>query len=372
MANYGTVIQGTLTRGKIRNTDIENGTRYVQLMNVEKSIPSSVKWGRFWIRVFCDNNETECGYCGETSHPYYKCPVKAEKQQQCYKCLQKGHVAWQCKNDVVCSLCLKSGHVKKQCVTVVQKPIPQHENDEDKTEKSLEDETDDEDVLASPVFEKKNSQNKTVENNSSVGKHLILGASLVNYIEINNANVETCSVSGASMELVHELIEQTEAKSVPETVQQVVVHLGTNDVSKHPTDVGQIIINYSIGINTIKDSFPNAKLFLFSIPPRKGKSDNIRLKNETTTTVNRYIKRLAENDEKLAFVNTHPVLTDITSGSPIKRLYDNRDNNGIHLSLEGKKVLKASFLSVLQLTEEKRKQTCTTPSSVEKPLKIKK
>ena len=130
MSQYGQVLQGSLTRGKIKQTNIENGTRYIQMLNVEKPIPNTMKWGRFWVRVFCDNNKTECGYCGDTAHPYFRCPQKAKKQQACFKCLENGHFAWQCKNEVVCSFCKQKGHVKRLCAVAQN---AEKKNEESKT-----------------------------------------------------------------------------------------------------------------------------------------------------------------------------------------------------------------------------------------------
>ena len=204
---------------------------------------------------------------------------------------------------------------------------------------------------------------------------LVLGASLVNYIEINHPSVEVCSLSGARMENVENLLEKTEAQHNADLVKKVVVHLGTNDVTNNKNDVAQVIINYTLGLNTIREKFTKAEVFLTSIPPRYGRSEAVINHNEVSTGVNRYLDRLASTDPMLHYLNTLPLLTYEKTGSPIKKLYDKRDNAGVHLNGDGKQVLKNAFLQALGITEivleTKRKQQFT-PSSEEKTSKCKK
>ena len=173
----------------------------------------------------------------------------------------------------------------------------------------------------------------------------------------------------ATIEKIEELITQSIAIDKPENIEKVVVHLGTNDVSHNSTDVGQVIINYSLGLNSVRDCFQNAKIYLCSIPPRKGKSDGINQKNETTAAVNRYLHCLASQDAALEYVDTYPSLTSRDSGSPLKNLYDKKDQSGVHLNKQGKDALKNIFNNIFKkenTKEQKRKRGLSTPSSVEK------
>ena len=377
MGKYGNVIQGSHKRGMVRNTDIQNGTRYVQLLNVDKPIPNSVRWGRFWVRIFCDNQKTECGYCGETTHPYFKCPTKIEKQQRCYKCLQPGHQAWECKGEVVCSLCLKPGHVKKQCNSSKNTKSSQEapETEVDTTVLS------EEELSASPVFGKSKTDGVVAvekDKNEKTGapcSKLVLGASLVKYIEIDNPEVEICAESGACMESIDKLIAQSKATHNRDAVDHVVVHLGTNDITHNADDIGQVIIDYTLGIHTLRESFPQAKISLCSVPPRKGQSDIVKTTNEASLALNRFIVRLISTDSAVDFIDTYPVLTNPASGIPRKTLYDKRDPSGVHLNGEGKRELKGVFLKTLGVAEcipDVKRKRGVTPSSTEKASKIKK
>lgn len=76
MSRYGDIMSGSYVRGKIKGTNIENGTRYVKILNCVPILPLHKAIGRFKIRIFADNNRTPCKLCGETNHPYFKCPSK--------------------------------------------------------------------------------------------------------------------------------------------------------------------------------------------------------------------------------------------------------------------------------------------------------
>ena len=68
----GEVLENSMKCGTVRRTDIESGTRCVQLVNC-RIIPTVTTFGRFKVRLLSDN-KTECEFCGEVSHPFYRCP----------------------------------------------------------------------------------------------------------------------------------------------------------------------------------------------------------------------------------------------------------------------------------------------------------
>ena len=85
---HGQVVQGTIQRGYIKKTKIENGTRYLQMINVKDVVPIQIQIGTYVVRVYCDNNKTECRYCTKTDHPCYNCPSKVIKDKKKEKMLQ--------------------------------------------------------------------------------------------------------------------------------------------------------------------------------------------------------------------------------------------------------------------------------------------
>jgi Zn ribbon nucleic-acid-binding protein len=115
MSKYGQVINGSIKRGVIKGTTIENGTRYVQILNCAPIFPVRTNFGRFEIRLYADNNRTECSYCQQTNHPYYRCPTKPTSINACYNCNKQGHIAKYCKYDILCNHCGECGHIQRDC-----------------------------------------------------------------------------------------------------------------------------------------------------------------------------------------------------------------------------------------------------------------
>ena len=54
LRQYGEVVEHSMKRGKVKGTDTETGTRYVQLVN-SRIIPIVTTFGRVKIRLFSDN-----------------------------------------------------------------------------------------------------------------------------------------------------------------------------------------------------------------------------------------------------------------------------------------------------------------------------
>jgi hypothetical protein len=118
MQQFGDVVQGSLRRGMIKGTNIETGTRYMQLTNCAPLIPIMSKFGRFDVRIFADNNRTECKYCSQTDHPSYRCVRKPSmaKARACFRCNSKDHTIKDCPHsENVCFNCGKEGHIRRNC-----------------------------------------------------------------------------------------------------------------------------------------------------------------------------------------------------------------------------------------------------------------
>jgi len=128
LMQFGEIVHGSLVRGKVKNTIIENGTRYVKILNCVPIIQPTITIGRFHIRLFADNNRTACKYCSETNHPYFKCPKKSTistdqvttyssvvKTKPCFNCKSKDHERKHCPFDIVCHSCMKEGHTQSEC-----------------------------------------------------------------------------------------------------------------------------------------------------------------------------------------------------------------------------------------------------------------
>ena len=124
-------------------------------------------------------------------------------------------------------------------------------------------------------------------------------------------------------------------------MKRIVLHLGTNDVSKHKTDAAQVQLEVSTAISETHKRFPDAEIAFSSILPRRGKSTAIDAMNTTAKTVNDYIKRLAIKERYLSFNDND--LDLLHHGVPIRALYDPSDTTGVHLSVKGADLLADSF-----------------------------
>ena len=60
MGRFCEVVSGSVVRGKIRSTSIENGTRYIKILSCVTLLPHTISIGRFTLRIFADNNRTAC------------------------------------------------------------------------------------------------------------------------------------------------------------------------------------------------------------------------------------------------------------------------------------------------------------------------
>ena len=102
MLKYGAVIPGSVKRGKIKGTEIDNGSRYLQILNCVHTLPNR-------------NNRTECVFCKCKDHPSYACNMKPKRDKICYNCTQSGHIAKDCDNEPRCTFCKQDGHTRNKC-----------------------------------------------------------------------------------------------------------------------------------------------------------------------------------------------------------------------------------------------------------------
>ncbi|CAG2188893.1 unnamed protein product [Mytilus edulis] len=401
MRQYGEVVQDSIKRGTIRGTNIETGTRYIQLINCVPTIPNITKLGRFEIRLFADNNRTQCRYCSRTDHPSYRCdmkPQRQERQRYCFRCSSHDHIIRDCPHtDNVCFECGQEGHIKRNCNRNKQTVRKDEQNEKITEDNEYGDyvheiregrETTEQDQIEELNVYIDNDTTKHSAYIQSVPENednclplppntIILGASNCCRLKISDNRIHNASVSGSTAEDIDKLLVTLDKSVDKNYVSKVIFCLGTNDVTRNMTDKEMICVNMTNAINKVKAEFPNADICIFSILPRKGKGQTLTKCNLTSHSVNLYMEKVCSKDQRLSFIDLWDDFCRPGMGvNPIKTLFDKNDPSGVHINPEGAKQLVSlvkNFMSIDRLGEyvtpsgkKRTRSSASTPGSAEK------
>ncbi len=341
LEQFATVVQGSMTRGMIKGTSIENGVRFVHITNIEADIPTTMQIGRFTLRLFGDQNKN---------------PSTQRPQRRCFRCFSLGHLKWECKNEMVCKYCGQSGHKQDECDDYQElEPGKQPHTRDPDNQSEQEQELDEKET---EVFD------------AADHTAVVLGASIVKHMDFNG-KATVIAKSGTCAADVDTLLNQAEAQVEATAVKQVIMHLGTNDMMTNKGEVDMVRLNAAEAVRKVKDFFPAASIGVAAVPPRKGKSTQVQRFNADVKAMNHYMQLLTERDERLTFLDTHKVLAP--GEFVVKKLFSDRDSSGVHLSTDGMKVLQQELLAFLENTDDtslkRQRSDNATPSSVEKTSK---
>ena len=380
MQKFGDVVQGSLRRGMIKGTNIETGTRYMQLTNCVPLIPIMSKFGRFDVRIFADSNRTECQYCSQTDHPSYRCVRKPSmaKARACFRCNSKDHTIKDCPHsDNVCYNCGKEGHIRRNCEAKDHDLYGDYmhdihegrEADMDINNKFPEigEITNDDNTTTNCVF---SNESHPVMATQSV----ILGASNCTRLVFENPNVHNISGSGTTLDQVHKLLDKSDSQVDSENVDSVVLSLRTNDVTQYRHDTEQIIVNVTTCVENVKHKYPNASIGVCSILPRRGKGTHIQALNSVASSVNTFITKLCLKNNKMRFIDLWSKFTP--NNVPNRALYKLNDPSGVHISEAGASVISDIILDYVKSpvegeyttpnTKKRIRSSTSTPGSTDK------
>ena len=128
-----------------------------------------------------------------------------------------------------------------------------------------------------------------------------------------------------------------QSKQIDVSAENVIVHVGTNDINS--MDTGSIMSSFSNLISVIRD-VSRAKIVISGILPRP--VDWLRT-NDNVKSVNKGLVGFCKK-RKVRFVHTYKIVLHF--GMPRRDLFAVKDR-GLHLNLEGQRLLKAFFVNVV-------------------------
>ncbi|CAG2211281.1 CNBP [Mytilus edulis] len=335
MIRFGQIVPGSVKRGYIKGTEIENGARYIDILNCDPVLPLRTSLGRFEVRLFADNNRTPCFHCKLIGHSSYQCKdrPKIMNERRCYNCAAIGHLANACPNEAYCSYCNINGHSRRDCESFKQDQENQGyskhgpEIIEGRQETKLDAHSDTHSVCDNDTF------SESGKNDTTDTLNVLIGASNCTRLGETDENLLNASKSGANFENFTQILDIAVQKTDSFKVDKVAICLGTNDISKHKDDSDQINLLVTKAVAQVKSAYPESHVGLCSIIPRKGNSAQINRLNQSATSVNKFIRKLCAREDNVDYVDLEKLF--YKNGTIIRSMFDKADNSGVHINTEG-------------------------------------
>lgn len=96
--------------GKIQShPSVCNGRHHIR-MDIHMDIPSFLRFGKFFLRVFHEGQPKTCRRCNSPDHLAKDC-----NNTFCFNCDSIGHVSKQCPSIVKCCICKEESHKAIDC-----------------------------------------------------------------------------------------------------------------------------------------------------------------------------------------------------------------------------------------------------------------
>ena len=199
----------------------------------------TTNFGRFEVRLLSENNYTQCSYCQQTNHPYFRCLNKPTTQKNCFNCKEAGHIARECPHDVQCNYCGENGHMEKYCISYrrdkAREDYGEYANEILEGQQS--DEHDDE-IRDNTSLKQVNELETSKANDSNKTVNVVLGTSNCKRLGKISYDCLYASISGAKIESISETYVEHSS------VEKVIKSLGTIDITKCKGDTD--LINVSL------------------------------------------------------------------------------------------------------------------------------
>ena len=164
-------------------------------------------------------------------------------------------------------------------------------------------------------------------------KCLILSDSIAKYVSgISDARV--IAFPGIN---ISRMTQKVQSRRIEISARNVIFHVGTNDICR--MDVGEMLSAFNNLITVTKD-LSNANVLISAILPRPIDWD---ASDDKVKMINKKLVELCK-DRNIRFLHTYKYF--VKSGRPKRELFAIRDG-GLHLNLEGTKILKKLFVNVV-------------------------
>ena len=353
LMKYGEVVNGSLRRGFVKGTQIETGTRYCQMLNVENPIPNLTNFGDHLVRIFCDNEKTLCKYCNLGSHPFYKCPLKRDEPKRCYRCKSDLHLVRDCPN-TVCDFCGVEGHKKYDCsafleqvnrdrqglLNMVRSPNAKENRPTEDKPTAV--------THSTPVPGKGEPYPTEPDSTEQKITKVVFGASNCCGLEMNDPNCVVIAESGISAENIEQLFDKTkECKA--ESIKTVIIHLGTNDLKQTRNDSDVTAMRMMNAVSLTMAKFKNLdQVGVASVPPKRGKGNEHY--NSTVRNLNTFMRKFCEKTCNVQYIDNDPIFMP-KGGHPAKVMFNKDDQSCIHFSPFGRHRVVQNFRNFLNPPE---------------------
>ena len=379
-------------------TEWSNGTRIAYLRNVKKALPPTImcEFNGFQRKVSISHDGQtlfECRWCKEHILRTEKHECQKKTVRACFNCKATDHVQADCPHPLTCHECSSTGHIAKNCprrlkggqqdarskpgsgatkgprpfFTLGEVPLapPRNRSKKRRINVSGSEEMptlEEEGAVSNSTPTNIGARDRTYSNreslNASIQKQAnddLFEKGSVNLVAIGTSNFHELPLHGDdALELNVDMVVQgglkiTEASDklssdIPPAkllgMTAVILHVGGPDFPvEDNADIERHYVNYVDTAVDVSLKCPNARLYLSGILPRKG---SLRSKeNRDIMRMNKKIRGLGNDEERMTYVNNDCFLTDGQNTLP--ELYSDKEGDDIHLSRQGKVQL-ASYL----------------------------
>ncbi len=230
------------------------------------------------------------------------------------------------------------------------------------------DEINKESEATSIIEPEKETEVAVSETTKGINNAVIFGDSNLRDFEMNGENVTVIQKSGASFGDIEDLLNKTPECINKEEIENIVLHLGTNDLLHSKGDEDITEMNMMDGTKKVIETFENAQVWISSVLPRKGKGEKVKNYNEKVKVINCFLKKLSKRHECTEFIDNYEIFAPNNLAK--KALFQDTDNAGLHINEKGKEVLQVSFCETINRDLKDRKrgrdENMSTPPSAEK------